>query len=155
MLTYKGYDAYTPCYSSMRQWSDRARTVEVPLLPGYVFVKVDPLQRLPVLTTPGVYGMVGVGKQPIPIHEVEIDNIRRLICSGLAVEPWPFLRSGDFVRITEGPLRGITGILVDARKASRVIVSVEAIERSIAVNVDRRSVSLINSPTSSAVVVPR
>src|ERR1700733_11874977 len=59
MLTYKGYEAYTPSCPSVRQWSDRTRTVDVPLLPGYVFVKVDPAVRMPVLTTPGVYDMVG------------------------------------------------------------------------------------------------
>jgi transcription antitermination factor NusG len=139
MLTYKGYEAYTPCYPTTRQWCDRTSQVEVPLLPGYVFVKVDPAQRMPVLTTPGVYGMVGIGKQPAPIQEADLESVRRIVRSGLTVEPWSFLRVGNRVRIEEGPLRGITGILIDVRKTSRVVVSVEAIERSVAVHVDRYS----------------
>ena len=136
-LQYKGYEAYTPCYPCSRQWSDRAGRIEVPLLPGYVFVRVDPALRMPVLTTPGVYGMVGVGKHPTPIEEAELESLRRIARSGLSLEPWSFLQVGQRVRIEEGLLRGITGILVDARKPSRVVVSVEAIERSIAVHVDR------------------
>lgn len=137
-LTYKGYEAYTPCYPCTRHWCDRTRRVEVPLLPGYVFVKVDPVHRMPVLTTPGVYRMVGIGKEPAPIQEADVENVRRIARSGLTVEPWSFLQVGSRVRIEEGPLRGITGILVHIRNTSRVVVSVEAIERSIAVHVDRQ-----------------
>jgi transcription antitermination factor NusG len=145
ILECKGYEAFTPYYSVERRWCDRIKTFELPVLLGYVFVKMDLRYRMPVLTTPGVYNVVGVGRQPIPIQQEEIDTVRGLMRSGLLIEPWPYLKRGDRVRIEDGPLRGLTGILVDVRNSCRVVISVQAIERSIAVHVHRDCVSTISS----------
>jgi transcription antitermination factor NusG len=142
-LRFKGYDAFTPCYSIERQWCDRVKAFELPVLPGYVFVRMDPRYRMPILTTPGVYNFVGVGRQPNMIQPEEIDAVRGLVRSGLVIEPWPYLECGDRARIEKGPLRGLSGILVDVRNSCRVVISVEAIQRSIAVHVNRDCVSRI------------
>jgi transcription antitermination factor NusG len=149
-LRRKGYDAFTPCYSIERQWSDRVKAFKEPVLLGYVFVRIDPRYRMPILTTPGVYNFVGVGKQPSMIQQEEIDTVRGLVRSGLMIEPWPYLRRGDRARIEKGPLRGLTGILVDVRNACRVVISVEAIQRSIAVHINRDCVSRIALESADA-----
>jgi transcription antitermination factor NusG len=146
LLTQKGYEAFTPCHTVTRRWCDRTRDIEVPLFAGYVFTKLDPANRLPVLTTPGVYGFVGTGKQPTPIPAEEIAGIQTALRSGQAVEAWPFLHVGRRVRIEDGALKGITGILLEVRRACRVVLSVQLIERSIAVEVDRASVRELSSP---------
>jgi transcription antitermination factor NusG len=147
-LTYKGYEAFTPSNSIKRRWCDRTRVVEYPIFPGYVFAKVDLRHRLPILTTPGVYGIVGLGREPVPIAAEEIANLQRALQSGLTVGPWPFLRCGDRVRIEVGSIAGFTGILVDNRKPYRVVVSVELIQRSISVEVDRDAVRVMKSAES-------
>jgi transcription antitermination factor NusG len=144
-LRYKGCDAFTPTKSVERRWCDRTRMIEYPLLPGYVFAKVDLRHRFPILVTPGVLGIVGVGKEPVPISDNEIASFQGVLRSGLTVRSWPFLHRGDWVRIEEGPLSGVTGILIDDRKTYRVVVSVELIQRSIAVEVDRDAVSALKS----------
>lgn len=152
MLRYKGYDAFTPCSTVERHWCDRIRVVQVPVLLGYVFVKMDLRFRMPVLTTPGVYNLVGVGKQPTMICPEEIDTVRGLMGSGLQIEPWPYLQRGDRARIEKGPLRGLTGIVVDVRNSCRVVISVEAIERSIAVQVNRDCISQVAAQTPASLV---
>lgn len=155
VLEKKGYESFTPCYSIKKVWCDRTRTFEVPVWLGYVFVKMDARYRMPVLTTPGVYNVVGVGRQPVPISETEIRAVRDLTRSGLPLEPWPFLKRGDPVNIVEGPLRGLTGMLVDVRNSYRVVVSVQAIERSVAVHVNRESVVPIEAQPVAETVLKR
>jgi len=141
ILKRKGYDAFTPWYRVTRRWCDRTCLSEVPLFPGYVFVKMDIRYRMPVLTTSGVRAVVGIGKQPAPIPEDEIVSLQGVVHSGLQIQPWPFLgRRGDRVQIEDGPLAGIAGTLVDVKKTCRVVISVELIERAVAVEIDLDSV---------------
>ena len=138
ILFSKGYETYSPAYRSRRQWSDRLKELEVPLFPGYVFCRFDPTdRRVPVLSTPGVLRIVGVGRMPIPIREEELAAIRAVIKSGCVVEPWPYLRVGCPVRIERGALVGVEGIVLSADKKSRLIVSVHLLQRSVAVEMDR------------------
>ncbi len=134
---HKGFEQFLPLYQCRRRWSDRFKAVELPLFPGYVFCRLDPKDRLPLLTIPGVQHFVGIGKVPLPIDEAEIASIKAAISSGMRAEPWPFLSAGQRVRIEEGPLAGLEGILVKERGKHRVIVSVNLLRRSVAVEVDR------------------
>src|SRR5690348_2961215 len=95
----KGFEEFVPLYQSRRRWSDRVKSVDLPLFPGYVFCRLDPQHRLPLLTIPGVLHMVGIGKAPMPIDESEIATIRAAVQSGLSVEPWDFLEAGQRVRL--------------------------------------------------------
>ena len=82
ILNAKGYEAFYPFYKVRREWSDRLREVDLPLFPGYVFCRFDPQRRLPVLTSPGVVSILGIGKSPVPVEDLEIQSIQRMIDSG-------------------------------------------------------------------------
>lgn len=133
----KGFEEFLPLYQSRRRWSDRFKSVEVPLFPGYVFCRLNPEFRLPLLTIPGVLSFVGIGKVPVPIDDAEIAAIQTAVGSGLLAEPYPFLEVGQRVRIAEGPLAGVEGLLVEVRKQQRLAVSVSLLKRSVAVEIDR------------------
>jgi transcription antitermination factor NusG len=133
----KGYEAYLPLYRSGRRWSDRVKQLDLPLFPGYLFCRFDVLDRLPILTTPGVISVVGAGKTPIPVDDEEIEAVRAILRSGLAARPWPFLQVGSKVYIERGPLTGLEGIIANTDKVYRLIVSVNLLQRSVAVEIDR------------------
>ena len=133
----KGYEAYLPLYRCGRRWSDRVKQLDLPLFPGYLFCRFDVLDRLPILTTPGVISVVGAGKTPIPVDEEEIEAVRAILRSGLAARPWPFLQVGSKVYIERGPLTGLEGIIANTDKVYRLIVSVNLLQRSVAVEIDR------------------
>ena len=133
----KGFQEFLPLYQSRRRWSDRLKSVELPLFPGYIFCRLDPQYRLPLLTIPGVLHFVGIGKIPVPIEDSEIAAIQTAIRSGLSTEPCPFLEVGQRVRLEEGPLAGLEGILAGTSKQQRLIVSVTLLQRSVAVAIER------------------
>jgi transcription antitermination factor NusG len=135
-LSQKGYDAFTPFQTVVRKWRDRTSELLAPAFPGYVFARLNVRFRLPVLTTPGVRGLVGYGKHPVPICEEEIDAIRRVMSSSLPAEPFPFPEAGDAVRLIKGPLAGLTGILVGKGRLNRFLVRVALIQRALAIDVE-------------------
>jgi membrane-associated phospholipid phosphatase len=100
-------------------------------------------ERMPVLTTLGVRQFIGIGRTPSSVPDSEIDAVRAIAASWLAAQPWPFLRVGHRVRLRGGSLDGVEGILVAARKRHRLIVSVELLQRSVAVEVDQAWVEAI------------
>jgi len=137
LLENAGYECYLPISKYMRRWSDRMKEIETPLFPGYLFCRMNPHNRLPVLMTPGVIQIVGIGKTPVPVAEEEIADIQRAGRSGLATMPWPFLQVGHIARIEDGPLRGMTGIVVRIKSGLKLVLSVELLQRSIAVEIER------------------
>jgi transcription antitermination factor NusG len=137
------YDHFLPTYKSRRRWSDRIKEVELPLFPGYVFCRLDIGWRLPILTTPGVLQILGVGGTPQAVNETEVAAIQKLCQSALPSQPWSFLEVGEHVRIGCGPLRGLEGIVVDFKGRSRLILSVTLLQRSVAVEVDEAWVNSI------------
>jgi transcription antitermination factor NusG len=152
LLENAGYECYVPTSKYTRHWSDRIKEVEVPLFPGYFFCRMNPHNRLPVLMTPGVIQIVGVGKTPIPVAEEEIAAIRRVGKSGLPVMPWPYLEVGHLVRIEEGPLQGLTGIVLKIKSGLKLVLSVSLLQRSVAVEIDRRWISDLQAAKTSATV---
>lgn len=132
----KGYEVFLPVYKARRKWSDRVKQIELPLFPGYLFCRFDPQNRFPILTTPGVIQIVGLGKTPIPVDESEISAIRTAVSSELTREPWPYLQIGQKVRVQCGPLSGVEGILVYIKGARRLVLSVTLLQRSVALEVD-------------------
>jgi transcription antitermination factor NusG len=143
----KGYDEFLPTYRSRRRWSDRFKDIELPLFPGYVFSRFNVHKRLPVLTTPGVLHIVGIGPSPAPVAESEIEALQAVAASGLQACPWPFLEVGQRVRLEEGPLRGLHGVLEQVDDANRLVVSVTLLRRSVAVQIDRRWVRPVQGAT--------
>lgn len=144
MARNKGFDEFLPVYQARRRWSDRVKSVELPLFPGYVFCRLNPHHRLALLTIPGVLHLVGIGKVPVAIDDAEMIALQSAVGSGLATEPWPYLEVGQRVRLEEGPLVGIEGILVGTSKQQRVLVSVTLLKRSVAVAIERRWVMPID-----------
>ncbi len=137
-LLYKGYESLLPLHRSRRRWSDRVKAVDVPLFPGYVFCRFDPAHRVPILTTPGVASIVGNGKAPVAVADAEVAALKGLARSGLDAEPWPYLEIGSRVRIGEGPLYGVEGVLLRFKQQYRLVLSVTLLRRSVAVEVDAR-----------------
>lgn len=136
MLTCTGFDAFLPTYRQRRCWSDRIKELDVPVFPGYMFCRLGPQQRAPLLKTPGVVNVVGIGRTPEPISEEEISAVRLIVERTLTARPWPFLHVGQKVRIHKGPLSGVEGFLVEFKGSFRVVVSVSLLQRSVAAEVD-------------------
>jgi transcription antitermination factor NusG len=145
---YNGFDQFLPLYHTSRRWSDRIKSIELPLLPGYVFCRIDPACRLQLLTIPGVQQIVGAGKTPLPVNDAEIAALQVAAQSGLPAEPWPFLRAGQQVLLQDGPLAGLEGLLIEVRKNYRLLLSVALLNRSVAVEIDRDWVTPIRTPGS-------
>ena len=124
-LVGKGFESFLPLYETAHQWKDRVRRVSLPLFPCYVFLRGPISHWLPILTTVGVHTVVGFGGQPASISSGEIEAIRRVVESPVKVEPHPFLRCGDRVRVTAGPLRGLEGILLRKENWCKLLLSVE------------------------------
>jgi transcription antitermination factor NusG len=134
-LTGMGFETFLPLSKSTREWSDRKKTVDSPLFPGYIFCRFDIQDRLPILKTPGMIQIVGYSRIPIPVDENEINAIQSAIASGLPNQPFPFLETGDKVIVRAGPLAGLEGILVESRGKNRFILSINLLQRSIAVEI--------------------
>jgi transcriptional antiterminator NusG len=147
-LRERGYEEFSPAWKTERRWSDRTKEIDQFLFPGYVFCRLNPSDRLPVLTAPGVVDLVGFGKIPAPIPDPEIENVRQMVQSGLFVMPWPFLEVGHRVLIERGPLAGVEGILDEVKGKCRLVVSVQLLQRSVAAEVDRDWIRPL--PTRSA-----
>ena len=143
VLSHKGYEHYLPTYKSKKRWSDRVVEKDRPLFPGYVFCRFDPKVRLPILTTPGVISVVGFGNDPAPIDSAEIEAVQAVISSGLHAEPCAFLREGQRIRVTQGSLSGLEGLLVRKKSEWRMVVSVAMLQRSISVEIDREWIDAI------------
>ena len=136
-LNMKGYQEFLPLYTAKHRWSDRYKEVKQPLFAGYTFCYFDPERRLPVLQTAGVSAIVGFGNGPVAVDEQEIEAVQAIIQSGLSAEPYPDIEVGDTVRLKDGPLCGLEGVLTQYRDSDRLVVSVTLLKRSVAVEIDR------------------
>lgn len=132
ILEEKGFESFLPLSHCQRQWRDRIATVGTSLFPGYLFCRFSVHHRMPILTTPGVFSIVSLAKVPAPIPDREIEAIRRLVQSGLNVEPLPYVTEGQRVRIENGPLRDTEGIVISVKKGRKITVSVGLLQRSVA-----------------------
>ena len=117
--------------------------LDLPLFPGYVFARFEWLERVRVLQARGVVRLVGSNGQPCPLPESDIDALRAGITGALRFEPHPYLTAGKRVRILYGPLAGMTGILVRRKNSCRVVLSVDLIARSVAVEVEAEDIERI------------
>lgn len=135
-LNGRGYEVFLPFYQCKRRWSDRIQEFEVPLFPGYLFCRFNLLDRLPILTTPGVIQIVGIGKTPIPVDDEEVVALQTAVRTGVPRYPWPFLKVGQRVRVEAGPLCGFEGVLLNFKGRCRLVLSVSLLQRSVAVEVD-------------------
>jgi transcription antitermination factor NusG len=140
VLSSKGFEVFLPLYDSVRRWKDRNKTLSLPLFPCYVFVRGGLNRRLQVVTTPGIHTILYSGERLAFIPNDEIDSIRRAVDSPLLVEPHPFLRCGEKVRVTRGSLEGVVGVLVRKKSLFRLVLSVEMLAQSVSVEIDASDV---------------
>ena len=134
-LAFRQVETYLPLYLSARQWAGRRALVQMPLFPGYVFVRISAGERGRVLEHPSVLRLVTFGGRPAPLADSEIERLRAALELGRA-EPFPFLIPGKRVRVKSGPLVGVEGTIVRRKGKMRLVVSVEAIQRSIIFDLD-------------------
>ena len=135
-LTGKGFEVFLPLYTAIHRWKDRNKQLMLPLFSCYVFVQ-NPLDRWqPILATPGIHNVVGVGGRPSIIPSPEIEAIQRMVEGRFKAEPHPFLTCGDRVRFTSGPMWGLEGILLRKKSLWKLVVSVDMLQRAVAVEVD-------------------
>jgi transcription antitermination factor NusG len=140
-LRVKGYSVFSPSYRMKRKRVDRIAEIEVALFPGYVFCQFDTNKRLPILTTPGVVGVVGRGNRPEPVDDTEIASMRTVALSGRPVSPWPFLRIGQRIRLQAGPLAGTEGIFLRVKDEYHLVVSVTLLQRAVSVVIEKEAVA--------------
>jgi transcriptional antiterminator RfaH len=150
MLQLIGVDHYLPMKSELRQWSDRKKTVSSPLFSGYLFVRVNATthSRLQVLKVPGVAGIVGNSRGPLPIPDQQIQDIRTILARRVEFTVIPILKEGDRVRVVRGSLIGVEGRLLQRKSSSHLINSVETLHMSIVVNLSSQDVMLIGRSAS-------
>jgi len=145
ILEYKEFEVFLPLYKARHGWKDRIKEVSVPLFPGYLFVREGLKRWLAILTTPGVSSIVSCGDQPAAIPFSEIEGVKRVVESSLRVEPHPFLKCGDWVRVKHGPIAGVEGLLLRQKNVARLVLSVEMLGKSAAVEVDATDVERISA----------
>ena len=136
LITAKGFEVYLPVYRARRRWSDRVKEIDVPLFPGYFFCRMAPEVRTPILSVPGVVGIVSAGIYPLPVNEQEVAAVRKLLTSGVVAGPWPFLREGQRVEVIRGPFAGLEGLLVKIKSQYRLVVSINLLQRSMAAEIE-------------------
>ena len=134
---------FLPQYESVRKWKDRRVRLQMPLFPGYVFVHLALQNRLSVLQVPGVACLVGFAGRPAAVPEEEFAKIRGFLKLGLRAEPHPYLKAGRRVRVCSGPLQGLEGIILRRKNSCRLVISLELIQRAMAVDVESTDVEAV------------
>lgn len=146
-LEAKGVESYLPAYQEIHQWKDRRKRVDLPLFPGYVFVRFGdrPGRRLAVLQTAGVLRLLGHAGELEPVDSAELEAIRLLLRSNSRCVAHPFLREGARVRVKRGALAGVEGILTRLKNQNRLVISVTLLAQSVAVEVDTANVEVLKT----------
>ena len=141
-LQFKQVETFLPLYRSKRIWNGRNAVVDLPLFPGYVFVRIPLAERLSVLTLGGVAGLVSFQGTPVPLPDLELERMRACLALKSA-EPVPYLQAGNRVRIVAGALAGLEGVILRQNGQARFVLSIDLILRSVAVSVDACDLELM------------
>lgn len=142
-LRLRGYDVFLPTHRVRRRWSDRIKSMERALFPGYTFCRVGNHVAASIVTARGVIGIVGDGVRPIPVPDHEIESIRRIVDSHLVVEPCAIPPVGRRIRVEAGPLAGAIGVVERVKGGHRLVACVQLLHRAVAVEIDVTCVSCV------------
>ena len=146
ILAQRQIETFLPLYRTTRRWKkSRPVDLELPLFPTYVFVRIAQGARGAVLGMPGVVSIVGSAREPWPVPDPDIEAIRLGLQMG-KIEPHPYLTVGERVRIKAGVMTGVEGVLVRKKNALRVVLSLDTIMRSVALEVDADDIEPVNAP---------
>lgn len=140
MLSAKGFEVFLPLYESTRRWKDRSKVLLLPLFPCYLFLRGEHHRRLQAVTTPGVHMILCNGEHVATVPEAEIQAIRKTVEGSFRVEPHPFLKCGERVRVKRGTLEGVEGILIRKKNQYRLVLSVGILSQSVGVEIDASDV---------------
>jgi transcription termination/antitermination protein NusG len=144
-LEQRQIEHFLPLYRSQHRWKDGSRVmVDLPLFPGYVFVRVDCSSRVGVLAVPGVVSMIGTALRPAPLPDFEVETLRAGL-DPLRAEPHPLLTVGQRVRIRKGSLAGVEGIVIRTKGGIRVVLTLDLLMKSIAIEVDGDDVESVEA----------
>jgi transcription antitermination factor NusG len=141
LLMGEGLEAFLPLYKRHHVYGARSKDNELPLFPGYVFCRFVLDKRTPVLATSGVISIVGIGKTPMPIDDIEIQSLQTAARARLSMEPCDFLPRGRRVRITRGALTDVEGVVLEVRNFTRLILSISLLQRAVQIEIDSSCVS--------------
>jgi transcription antitermination factor NusG len=144
ILSSKGHEVFLPLYAVARRWQDRSKRLCLPLFPCYVFIRGGLDHPLQILSTPGVFTVVGWAGHPAAIPESQIESLRQMTEGSTRLEPHPYPVCGDRVRVRSGTLQGLEGILVRRKNISRLVVSLEMLGRSAAVEIDASYLEMVD-----------
>ena len=146
----RGVEHFLPLYETIHRWNNGRHRVQLPLFPGYIFVHIALRDRIRVIEVPGFVRLVGFNSLPHPLPEVDISRMKEALNKGVVAEPYPYLTVGTRVEVLNGPLQGMTGILLRRQNKCRVVISVDLIMRSMAVEVEAADVVPVRRPALSA-----
>ncbi len=138
-----GFNVFLPLYREVHQWKDRRKSVILPLFPSYVFFAGDLNRIFEILNVPGVCSLVSSRGKVSAIPASELEAVRRAVTSRLAIEPHPFLRCGERVRVHSGPMAGVEGIVTRKKGSLRLVLPVEILNRSVSVEVEEAHVERV------------
>ncbi len=144
-LLEKDVETFLPLTRELRQWKDRRRWVEVPLFNGYVFINIDLRYKLTALQTHGAVRLVSFGGEPTMIPDWQIEQLMQVLSNTETVEPEDYLKIGDLVTITQGPLRGVQGYLREKRGEWRLSILVDGVYQSASFVVERGIVEKVET----------
>jgi transcription antitermination factor NusG len=147
----RSIESFLPLYETVHRWKDRRMRVQLPLFSSYVFVRIELIHRLDVLQIPGVVRLVGFNGQPTALNEEEIEALQKGLSGGICTKPHPYLTSGRRVRIKDGPLAGMEGILLRRKGNLRVVISISLLQRSIAVDADLADLEPVSERNEPAI----
>lgn len=150
LLEYKGYEIFLPTYQVRRNWSDRVKTIDQPMFPGYVFCRLLKTGSGLVMATPGVIRVVSFGGKPSPISNEEIGGLRRISQPGTDVSPFPYAQLGQKVRIIQGPFAGLVGVVIQVRNQRRLVVAVDTILKAVSIAIDAEDAAQVIENASAA-----
>jgi transcription antitermination factor NusG len=147
-LAAKDFEVFLPLYESTRHWKDRSKVLSLPLFPCYLFVRSSLDRKLQVATTPGVHMILTRGERVAVVPNAEIAAIQRAVGGSFRIEPFPFLKCGTRVRVIRGALEGVEGFLIRKKSMFRLILSVDMLAQSVAVEVHASDVKPCDSGDS-------
>jgi len=135
-LRMKEVEHLLPTYERVARWSDRVKRSRAPLFPGYLFVHVADAERVRVLQTDGVVNLVSRAGKAVPLSAGEVELLRVCCSQAHSIEPHPYLKIGQRVRVKHGPFCGWEGTLLEKQNSRRLVIAIEQIMKAVAINID-------------------